>query len=310
MEDAPPLEGITAWVNGDPVTLDALEGNAVLLDFWSAADLACRHDLPFLRRLADAYADAPVRVIGVHTPLYGFERDTAYLEDAVDRLDIDYRVALDAAGTAFERYGNVQRPRRAVIDPVGRIQAEYRGRGRHASIEDAVRRLVRAAGGTPGDRVVSPDAAEPVPPHRDAVVSPRVSAGHGADLGNDRTVVSRTALAFTDPGDHALNTLYLDGEWMQDTDHVRAESAGTAAVRWTGTDAYAVLAPEDDPVDVSVDLDGTPVPGQLAGADVDDGTVTVDRPGLYHLVARDAPAVGELALEMPPDSRLYACDFA
>lgn len=304
MEDAPALADIAAWINTDPVTLDALEGTIVLLDFWSATDLDCRREVPFLRDLAAAHADDPLTVIGVHAPRYGFEADPDFLADAVDRLGIGYPVALDADRTTWERYGNVTRPRRAVIGPAGRIRAEYIGPERCDAVMDDVRRLLRANGTDLPDRVSGPAKAA----HMDAVVSPRIPAADA--LGNGRTVAPHTELSFTDPGEHELNRLYLDGDWVVADRAVRTASAGSASVRWTGRDAYAVLAPHDGPVTVDVRLDGEPVPAGLRGADLG-GELSIDRPGLHHLVSLDGPRVGELALQVDgPGLAIHELAFA
>src|SRR5688500_633309 len=50
-DPAPELEGITDWHNTPPLTLKALRGKVVLIDFWTYSCINCRRTFPLLRAL-------------------------------------------------------------------------------------------------------------------------------------------------------------------------------------------------------------------------------------------------------------------
>ncbi|MDY6770030.1 MAG: redoxin domain-containing protein [Candidatus Nanohaloarchaea archaeon] len=309
MDEAPPLDGVEDWLNGGPVALDDHADGPVLLHFWRYASDACLRDLPVLHRLHETYDQ--LTVAGVHAPRFGFEAARENVAAAVDRYDIPYPVGLDVEGAAWERYGNMHRPRTVLVGSDGRVREEVMGAGRMADVEDAARRLLRRAAAVPDDRVTAADGRDD---GRHPAVSPVVYAGavHGGPLGNDHPVAPHTTVEFEDGGDHRMNRLYLDGPWRREEDCVVTESGGRAAVRFAGSACGAVLGPSDGTV--TVRLAGGPVPDTMWGDDivsVNGATrVDLDMPRLYHLVERGEPRVAELELVADDGPvRLYACTF-
>ena len=65
-----------AWFNvPGPLSLQALRGKLVILDFWTSCCINCMHVIPSLRRVEEAFPDE-VAVIGVHSPKFpAFGRD-------------------------------------------------------------------------------------------------------------------------------------------------------------------------------------------------------------------------------------------
>jgi thiol-disulfide isomerase/thioredoxin len=62
---APELAGGRGWLNTDkPLSLQALRGKVVLLDFWTYGCINCIHIIPDLKRLEQKYSKELV-VIGV-----------------------------------------------------------------------------------------------------------------------------------------------------------------------------------------------------------------------------------------------------
>src|SRR2546425_10971961 len=64
---APELVGGRGWLNIDrPLSLAALKGKVVLLDFWTYGCINCMHIIPDLKKLEKKYPNELV-VIGVHS---------------------------------------------------------------------------------------------------------------------------------------------------------------------------------------------------------------------------------------------------
>jgi len=73
---APELVGVHDFDNTPPVTLKALRGRVVLVDFWTYTCINCRRTFPFLRALSATYAGSGLTVLGVHSPESGSRRTT------------------------------------------------------------------------------------------------------------------------------------------------------------------------------------------------------------------------------------------
>src|SRR5271163_4700664 len=73
--DAPSLSGAVQWLNSPPLTMEALKGKVVLVDFWTYSCINCLRATPYVRAWADKYRDQGLVVIGVHAPEFAFEKN-------------------------------------------------------------------------------------------------------------------------------------------------------------------------------------------------------------------------------------------
>jgi beta-lactamase regulating signal transducer with metallopeptidase domain/thiol-disulfide isomerase/thioredoxin len=83
-------EGAT-WLNGEPLSWEALRGKVVILDFWADSCGPCRNDLPQLRELHGDRQKNGLAIIGVH--LAGSE--LADVKKAVSDLQLEYPICVD-----------------------------------------------------------------------------------------------------------------------------------------------------------------------------------------------------------------------
>src|ERR671914_2648001 len=84
------------WLNVAFLRMDRLLGrHAVLIEFWDFARINSIRTLPYVKAWHERYAEAGLRVIGVHSPGYSIGRDKETVARAVDRLDIEHAVLLD-----------------------------------------------------------------------------------------------------------------------------------------------------------------------------------------------------------------------
>jgi len=139
---APELAGIEAWINSDPLTIRALRGRVVLVEFWTFACSNCIHVQPYVKAWFDRYASAGLVVIGVHTPELSFERDLGNVRDAVAKADIRYPVAFDPAYATWNAYRNGYWPAFFFIDRSGRIRHMHVGEGDYDGSEQVIRELL------------------------------------------------------------------------------------------------------------------------------------------------------------------------
>src|SRR5262249_45285308 len=71
----PPLDGVTTWLNSEPLTTEGLMGKVVAIDFWTYTCINWLRTLPYLRAWDEKYRKHGLVMIGVHTPEFPFEHD-------------------------------------------------------------------------------------------------------------------------------------------------------------------------------------------------------------------------------------------
>ena len=139
---APELAGGTSWLNTDkPLSLAALKGKVVLLDFWTYGCINCIHILPDLKRLEEKYANQLV-IIGVHSAKFDNEADTENIRKIVVRYGIEHPVVNDSDFKIWNAYKIIAYPGLVLIDPNGGIVQRWFGEGQFDEIGAEIEKLV------------------------------------------------------------------------------------------------------------------------------------------------------------------------
>ena len=140
---APELTGAAGWFNVPaPLTLRALRGKVVLLDFWTYGCINCMHVIPDLRRLEEKYRDELV-VIGVHSAKFANERKADNIRRILVRYDIDHPVVSDPDFAIWKSYGARAWPTLVLIDPEGYVVATASGEGHLGDFDRAIAAVVQ-----------------------------------------------------------------------------------------------------------------------------------------------------------------------
>src|SRR5437870_632773 len=135
---APELTGARGWLNTDkPLTLSALKGKVVLLDFWTYGCINCMHIIPDLKRLERKYPNELV-VIGVHSAKFSNEKETENIRRIILRYEIEHPVVNDADFTIWNAYAVNAWPTRYLIDPAGYIIGRLSGEGGYEALDKAI----------------------------------------------------------------------------------------------------------------------------------------------------------------------------
>jgi methionine-S-sulfoxide reductase len=296
--DMPELSGATGWLNSSALTRASLRGKVVVLDFWTYSCINCLRALPYINAWYQHYKDSGLVIIGVHSPEFAFEKETANVRQAVEKFGIRYPVALDSDMAIWKAFNNRFWPAHYFVDAQGKIRGHHFGEGKYARSERTIRQLLVEAG------------AKNLPDPLDD------AAGQGISAASDTTSVSSPetylgfarAENFTSPGSFArdsvkdyalpaklsLNQWALAGRWnVAGEKATLAAAGGKIAFRFRARDLHLVLGPgERKPVRFRVRIDGRP-PGADHGMDVDEaGNGTVQGQRLYQLI-RQKGAVGE-----------------
>lgn len=133
------------WINSAPLSLPKLRGKVVLVEFWTYSCSNCLHVLPYVAQWHERYAGQGLVVIGVHTPEYDYERSSANLRAAVERLQIRFPVVQDNDYRIWNAYANRFWPALYLIDRTGRIVYHHFGEGSYAQTEAAIRAQLATA---------------------------------------------------------------------------------------------------------------------------------------------------------------------
>jgi hypothetical protein len=203
------------WLNVAFLRMNTLMGRgAVLVEFWDFARVNSLRTMPYLKAWHERYADAGLRVVGIHSPGYSFGRDRDTVARAVERLDVRYPVLLDPDLEAWRLYGNMGWPGRYLFDRTGRLVFIHYGEGEYLDTELSIQECVGIA-------------LEPLEPIRPEDQPGALLAPQTADI----------AL----PDDRERLALVRD--WSDGEDWIEAADAGAAAsFTFTAGAAFAVLS--------------------------------------------------------------------
>ena len=143
---APEFTGIYHWLNSTPLTMQDLRGKVVLVDFWTFDCINCIHTLPYVTAWYNKYHDKGFVVIGVHTPEFAVERDTANVAQAISQYQIKYPVAQDNDYATWKAYNNEYWPAEYFIDAKGNLRHTVFGEGDYGQSEKIIQQLLAEAG--------------------------------------------------------------------------------------------------------------------------------------------------------------------
>ena len=293
---APNFTGITAWLNtpgGQPLSLRALRGKVVLVDFWTYSCINCQRTLPHVEAWYKEYAKDGFVVVGVHTPEFAFEHVVSNVRAQAAALGVRYPVAIDNNYATWTAYSNQYWPADYLIDAQGDVRSVHFGEGNYSTTEQLIRQLLVAA---------HPSVSLPAP----ADIPDKTPAGEMSPetyLGYDELqyldpgpVTHDTAAAYQFPASLPLGALGLAGTW---TDHAQEATAGNGAqleLGFLAQDVYLVLGGTGT-LDVSVNGHHTQT--------IEVGGI----PRLYTLYQAGSARSGTLLLHAAPGVEAYDFTF-
>src|SRR2546426_10393251 len=137
---APELHQGFAWLNTDrPLTFAReLQGQVVLLDFWTYCCINCMHVLPDLAYLEEKYRDQPFLVIGVHSAKFTNEGQRQTVRAAVGRYEIAHPVIIDENMRLWSEYAVRSWPTLVLVGADRRIVGAVAGEGNREALDRAI----------------------------------------------------------------------------------------------------------------------------------------------------------------------------
>ena len=136
----PEFQGIQQWLNSAPLTIADLKNQVVLIQFWTFACINCQRTLPYIVQWQQKYAG--LRVVGIHTAEFAFERDINNIKSAIKKHNITYPVPVDNQFKTWNAYKNEYWPHLFLADRQGVIRYDHIGEGAYDTTEQMIQKLL------------------------------------------------------------------------------------------------------------------------------------------------------------------------
>jgi len=141
-ENAPEFRTSGVWINSTPLTLKALKGKVVLVDFWAFDCAPCLEAMPHIQELYSRYESKGLVIVGVHVPRTRDEKNISNVREAVKRMEIRFPVVTDNSQKIWSDYRCDVWPTVFVIDRSGAIRYSHGGVGRYDDLENSIQTLL------------------------------------------------------------------------------------------------------------------------------------------------------------------------
>ncbi len=282
---APNFVGITHWLNSQPLTMKDLKGKVVLVDFWTYTCINCIRTLPHVTGWYEKYKDKGFVVVGVHTPEFEFEKETANVQKAIKQFNINYPVAQDNDYATWNAYNNQYWPAEYLIDAKGNIRRTHFGEGEYDQSEQAIKDLLIEA----GQKVDNSYNQVPDQTPSGSITPETYVGGNRAD---------RQTQSNSPP----LHYFSLVGKWDVQPEFAKASKGAQLLLHFSAQHVYFVIHPGKAGDTIKVFLDDKPIGSDQAGKDVINGVVTLDTDRLYDLVNLKSQEEHLLKLEFENDA--------
>ena len=339
---APEFEGTQEWINSEPLAMDSLRGNVVLIDFWTYTCVNCIRTLPFLREWYDRYADEGLVIVGVHTPEFEFEKIFDNVVEATKDEGVAWPVVQDNEFSVWRSYSNRYWPAKYLIDQSGVVRYTHFGEGKYGETEEMIRELLEEGGMTASLDLPLPDDQQRDSSYRLGMdVTRELFAGWkftatqgrgGIGQADEYLLAARESFntqdqsgviaEFTAPDELERNLIYFNGPWAigpesarhaQNTEHFD----DYLSLVYSARSVNAVLTSQSgEPYRVQVTLNGEFLTDENKGADIvigDDGVsyLPVTEPKLYKIIEHsDWQGEQELRMaSMSDDFGLFSFTF-
>ncbi|MBI3333218.1 MAG: TlpA family protein disulfide reductase [Candidatus Omnitrophica bacterium] len=126
-----------AGLNGKPLSLSALKGKVVLLDFWATWCPPCRAEIPHFKELYAAYKGKGLEMVGL-----AVSDKAETVKEFVRSNGVPYPIAVSSA-QAEQAYGGIRGiPTTFLIDKQGRIAEKYVGYQEKQVFESRIQALL------------------------------------------------------------------------------------------------------------------------------------------------------------------------
>lgn len=304
---APELIAGGKWFNSKPLTLSALRGKVVLVDFWTYTCINCIRTLPYLKSWHEKYADNGLVIIGIHTPEFAFEHNPDNVQKAIKDFGLKYPIMQDNDYATWNVYHNRYWPAKYFIDKNGKVRSSHFGEGEYNESEELIQTLLKEAG--------SKIDAGPVSNKEYSILAktPETYTGYWRieNFASPEGVQPDKESFYTTQSDLPLNHFALGGMWTISRERALPSADSSLTFHFDAGQVFLVMRSINKlPGKVKISLDGNVISQGESGSDVKNGILTVIDDRLYSLVKLGNPGAHLLKLEfLDPNLELYAFTF-
>jgi thiol-disulfide isomerase/thioredoxin len=311
------------WINSPSLTMAALRGKVVLIDFWEYTCINCIRTFAENKKWYERYHKYGFEMVGVHCPEFDIAYRQANVRTAVKRFGLPYPVVVDDQFLIWNAYHNSTWPNRFLIDAKGYIRYDRSGEGGDSALEYAIQQLLREA--HPGLEFPS---SYKIPPEVNAFApscgetTPEMYVGQWEDRGILSSVQGYhkgKTINYVLPASVNDGHAAVSGRWETDRGEKPDESNGMIyrgrkkgnapssdelVMRYHARELYSVMNVEHGhPSRVYIRQDGKDLTSQNKGVDVQfdaqgHSYIEVREPRMYYLAAN--PKSGSHKVELFP----------
>lgn len=308
---APEFTAIEHWINSEPLTMQELKGKVVLIDIWTYSCINCIRTLPYIKSWHETYKDDGLVIIGVHTPEFAFEKKLENVQDAVNRHELTYPIALDNNYGTWQAYQNRYWPRKYLIDIDGNIRYDHAGEGAYEQTEKVIQELLNERKQSLGDDSSLKQSQDPqntIDVNFRNIQTPEIYFGvkfFRGNIGNPNWL-EKQQNTYTAPLQVNQNTAYLQGEWITTDDYSQLLSNSGKVVLRYNAKAVNIVAGSDNLVKINIQS----TKENSFGKDTEQGVATIHGEKIYNIISADEYAENTIILDIQdPGLRLYTFTF-
>lgn len=287
---APKIQGISAWINSPPLTIQQLHGKVVLIDFWTYSCINCIRSLPYIKTWDEKYRNQGLVIIGIHSPEFPFEKEVKNVQQALNKYQIKYPVALDNDYITWHNYNNNFWPAHYLINRDGNVVYTHFGEGEYGKTENKIRELL-------GEKPMKNLPNEQVP--ISISQTPETYLGYAR---SERFKTLEPAVnIYQYPEKLQLHEWALKGNWERAAEKITAlKSGATIKLHFYAKKVFLVLGSKNNTlISVNILLNGKLI-----------GTKNIEHATLYELL--NLPEIQEGTVEITaqsPGLEAYAFTF-
>ncbi len=284
------------WFNSEPVSIRALRGYVILLDFWDYSSVSCVRTQPYIKEWHRKYQDFGLVVIGIHTPQFQFGKKPEHVERAIREAGLEYPIVMDNEAIIWSAFGNRYWPTKYLVEKDGYIRYMHHGEGGYEQFERAIQALL----GDAGVRGEFPPFMDPVrETDRQGAVCYRptgeIYLGYlRGTIGNVEGFSPESTVEYADKGLYLPGRFYAHGTWTDEKEFIRFNSDGVS----DGYIAFSYEALEVNGVfglaggkscELVVEQDGMMLTSENKGEDVEltlrgESVLRASSPRMYSIV--------------------------
>ncbi len=296
---APNFTNVTTWLNtpqDQPLTLKALRGKVVLVDFWTYSCINCQRSLPHVEAWYKRYAPYGLEIVGVHTPEFAFEHVVSNVKAQAQTLGVKYPIAVDNNYGTWNAYSNEYWPAEYLIDAKGVVRHVDFGEGNYSLTETLIRQLLVAA--HPGLKLPPPTSVPNLTPFVETSPESYIGYKYGLTyMDSDVQPPENVAAEYHFPKFLSSDTWALSGVWNEHAEEATSVKDSKLEINYMAQYVYLVIG-------------GTGTVTDYAGNGTAPTTIHVSGvPRLYTLFHGPASTNGTMVLKFTPGVQAFDFTF-